>query len=152
MYSALSPPSIPRRAALEQDTEQCPAPWAPQHKWLPNSPGVCSQCVCVHCCVCALRWVNAEHEFPVWVIILGCMSPHFHFHFHYCCSSMLHLSETHQFLQSSSFWEVRCALIGQISGALWLAEYLKREMDMLRLIQYCDTVYWCDDTKTIKPL
>ncbi len=32
-----------------------------------------------------------------------------------------------QFLQSSSFWEARCALIGQLSSALWLAEYLKRE-------------------------
>ncbi len=125
---ALSPPSIPQRAALEQGTEQCPAPRALQHKWLPTALGVCSRCVCVcvcsQCvCVCSLlcvciRWVNTEHEFPVWVIILGCMSPHFHFH--YWCSSMLHLSETHRFLQSSSFWEVRRALIGQLSSALWL--------------------------------
>ncbi len=35
-------------------------------------------CVCVHCCVCALGWVNAEHEFRVWVTVLGCMSCHFH--------------------------------------------------------------------------
>ncbi len=34
--------------------------------------------VCVHCCVCALGWVNAEHKFWVWVTILGCMSLHFH--------------------------------------------------------------------------
>ncbi len=40
---------------------------------------------------------------------------------------MLRLSETRQFLQSSSFWEARRALIGQLSSALWLAEYLKRE-------------------------
>ncbi len=45
---------------------------------------------------------------------------------------MLRLSETRRFLQSSSFWEARCALIGQLSSALWLAEYLKRETEMLR--------------------
>ncbi len=44
---------------------------------------------------------------------------------------MLRLSETRQFLQSSSFWEARRALIGQLSGALWLAKYLKRETEML---------------------
>uniref|UniRef100_A0A671TDB5 Eukaryotic translation initiation factor 4 gamma 3-like n=1 Tax=Sinocyclocheilus anshuiensis TaxID=1608454 RepID=A0A671TDB5_9TELE len=27
------------------------------HKWLPTAPGVCSRCVCVHCCVCAL-WMG----------------------------------------------------------------------------------------------
>ncbi len=37
-------------------------------------------CVCVHCCVCVhLGWVNAEHEFRVWVTILGRMSRHFVF-------------------------------------------------------------------------
>ncbi len=59
---------------------------------------------------------------------------------------MLRLSETHRFLQSSSLWEARCALIGQLSSALWLAEYLKREMEMLR-----PSPYWRDDKKTIKP-
>ncbi len=44
---------------------------------------------------------------------------------------MLRLSETHRFLQSSSFWEARRALIGQLSSALWLAEYLKCEMEIL---------------------
>ncbi len=44
------------------------APRVPQHKWLPTAPGVCSQCVC------ALGWVNTEHEFWVWVNIFGCMS------------------------------------------------------------------------------
>ncbi len=34
---------------------------------------------------------------------------------------MLCLSEKSRFLQSSSFWEA-CALIGQLSGVLWLAE------------------------------
>ncbi len=38
---------------------------------------MCSRCVCVQCCVCTLGWVNAEHEFRVWVTILGCMSRHF---------------------------------------------------------------------------
>ncbi len=55
---------------------------------------------------------------------------------------MLCLSKTHWFLQSSSFWEARRALIGQVSSALWLAEYvrLKRETEMLQ------------ETKTIKPI
>ncbi len=57
---------------------------------------------------------------------------------HYCCSSMLRLSETRRFLQSSSFWEARCALIGQLSSALWLAEYLKRVMEMLHPLPCCD--------------
>ncbi len=70
---------------------------------------------------------------------------------HYCCSSMLCLSETRRFLQSSSFWEARCAMIGQLFGALWLGEYLKREIEMLHPSPYCDAVSRCDDTKTIKP-
>ncbi len=45
---------------------------------------------------------------------------------------MLCLSETRRFLQSSLFWEARRALIGQLSSALWLAEYLKRVTEMLR--------------------
>ncbi len=49
-----------------------------QYKWLPTAPGVCSRCVCVHCCVCVcvhgvcvcvcvctLDGLNAEHKF--WV-------------------------------------------------------------------------------------
>ncbi len=64
----------PRQSALEQGTEPPTAPRAPQHKWLPTAPGVC-----VHCCVCALGWVNADHKFRVWVSILGCMSHPFHF-------------------------------------------------------------------------
>ncbi len=36
---------------------------------------------------------------------------------------MRRLYETRRFLQSSSFWEARRALIGQLSSALWLAEY-----------------------------
>ncbi len=53
----LSPPSIPRL--------RCP--WASPRT--PNcSPGVCLLCVCVCVCVCAhIGWLNAEHEFWVWV-------------------------------------------------------------------------------------
>ncbi len=68
---------------------------------------------------------------------------------HYCCSAFLKCVD---FLQSSSFWEARHALIGQLSSVLWLAEYLKREMEMLHPLPYCDTVSRCDDTKTIKPI
>ncbi len=62
---------------------------------------------------------------------------------------MPRLSETRRFLQRSSFREARRALIGQISSALWLAEYLKRETEMLRPSPYCDAVSRRDDTKTI---
>ncbi len=65
---------------------------------------------------------------------------------------MLRLSEMPWFLQSSSFWEARRALIGQLSSALWLARYLKREMEMLRPSAYCDAVSRLDETKTIKPI
>ncbi len=60
--------------------------------------------------------------------------------------------QTRKFLQSSSFWEARRALIGQLSSVLWLAEYLKRETEMLRPLPYCDALSRCDDTKTIKPI
>ncbi len=65
---------------------------------------------------------------------------------------MLRLSETRRFLQSSSFWEAGCALIGQLSSALWLAEYLKRVTEMLRPLPYGDAVSRRDETKTIKPI
>ncbi len=64
---------------------------------------------------------------------------------------MLRLSEMCRFLQSSAFWKARCALIGQLSSALWLAEYLKRVTEMLRPSPYCDAVSRRDETKTIKP-
>ncbi len=60
------------------------------------------------------------------------------------------LSEMRRFLQSSSFWEARLALIGQLFSALWLAEYLKPEMEMLRPSPYCDAVSRHYHTKTIK--
>ncbi len=65
---------------------------------------------------------------------------------------MPRLSETRWFLQSLSFWEARRALIGQLSSALWLAEYLKRETEMLHPLPYCDAVSRRNDTKTIKPI
>ncbi len=49
---------------------------------------------------------------------------------------MPHLSETRRFLQSSSFWEALCALIGQLSSVLWMAEYLKRVTEMLHPLSY----------------
>ncbi len=58
---------------------------------------------------------------------------------HYFCSSLPRLSEMRWFLQSSSFWKTSCALIGQLSSALWLAEYLKRVTEMLRPLQYLET-------------
>ncbi len=70
---------------------------------------------------------------------------------HYHLSSMLHLSETRRVLQCSLFWEARCALIGQLSSALWLAEYLKHVTEMLRLLPCCDAVSQRDETKIIKP-
>ncbi len=50
-----------------------------------------------------------------------------------------HLSETRRFLRSSSFLKARCALIGQLSSALWLAEYLKHVTEMLRPLPYLET-------------
>ncbi len=64
---------------------------------------------------------------------------------------MLCLSETCRFLQSSPFWEARCSLIGQLSSALWLAEYLKCVTEMLRPLPCCDAVSRRDERKKIKP-
>ncbi len=38
-------------------------------------------CVCVHGVCVHVGWVNAEHEFRVWVTILGDVSCHIHFFF-----------------------------------------------------------------------
>ncbi len=61
LSKALNPQLLPGRRSING----CPVIYA-----------FCSVCVCVcvHCCVCALGWVNVEHEFQVWVTILGCMS------------------------------------------------------------------------------
>ncbi len=60
---------------------------------------------------------------------------------------MPRLSEARRFLQSSTFWEARRALIGQLSSALWLAEYLKRETEMLRPLPYCDAMWYATTQK-----
>ncbi len=75
MYSALS--------TLNTTTE-VPLSKAPNPQLLPGRRSIhgcplCSQCVCVFTvCVCTLDGLNAEHEFRVWVTILGRMSRHFH--------------------------------------------------------------------------
>ncbi len=58
---------------------------------------------------------------------------------HYCCSSLPRLSGTSTFLQSSLFWKKQCALIGQLSSALRLAEYVKCVTEMLRPLPYLET-------------
>ncbi len=44
------------------------------------APGVCSRCVCVHCCVCTLDGLNAEHNSeygsPYWRMSLHFTSLH----------------------------------------------------------------------------
>ncbi len=67
---------------------------------------------------------------------------------HYFCSSKPCLSETYRFLQSSLVWEPRCALIGQLSGALLLEEYLKRVMDFYFLL--CKQTYYLQVTNQIQ--
>ncbi len=39
------------------------APWAPQHKWLPTAPGVCSRCVFTAVCV-IFGWVKCRARIP----------------------------------------------------------------------------------------
>ncbi len=61
--TALSPPSTPRRGALEQGTEPPTAPRAPQYKWPPTAPGVCSLLwVCTRRGKC--RSPNSEYGSP----------------------------------------------------------------------------------------
>ncbi len=68
MYSALSPPSIPRRGALEQGTEPPTAPQAPQHKWLPTAPGVGSLlCVCTWMGKCRAQITSMGHH--TWLYV-----------------------------------------------------------------------------------
>ncbi len=90
---------------------------------------------CIAMRLCGLRLKKIPHYFPhSTYTIVAPLCPV--------------LSETRRFLQS---WESRRALIGQLSST-WLAEYLKREMEMLRPLPYCDAVSQPDDTKTIKPI
>ncbi len=88
-------------------------------------------------CLCGLRF-KKHIIFHILYIIVAPLCPAF--------------LRTRRFLQSSSFWEARRALIGQLSSALWLAEYLKRETEMLRPLPCSDAVSRHDDTKTIKPI
>ncbi len=87
-------------------------------------------------CLCSLRLKNTLFSTYCTLLLLLYAPP----------------SETRRFLQSSSFWEARCALIGQLSSALWLAEYLKRETEMLCPSPYCNAVSRRNKTKTIKPI
>ncbi len=84
--------------------------------------------LCIWCnamCLCGLR-LKKHIIFHILYIIVAPL-----------CSAFLKHRNT--FLQSSSFWEARRAMIGQLSSALWLAEYLKRETEMLCPL----TVLWC---------
>ncbi len=88
-------------------------------------------------CLCGLRF-KKHIIFHILYIIVAPLCPAF--------------LKRARFLQSSSFWEARRALIGQLSSVLWLAEYLKRVTEMLRPLPYCDAMSRRDDTKTIKPI
>ncbi len=87
------------------------------------------------------------------------LKKHIIFHILYIIIAHLCPAFLKLFLQSSSFWEARCALIGQLSGVLCLAKYLKRVTEIICPFPCCDAVSWpfyslwsqCDETKTIKP-
>ncbi len=72
---------------------------------------------------------------------------------HYCCSSMFCFSEMRRFLQSSSLWEARCALIASYpvhcdwpnTSNVWRKCYSPYHV-------VCDAVSRRDETITIKPL
>ncbi len=69
--TALSPPSIPRRGALEQDTETSTAPPVSQHK---SAQGVCSRCVCTMCTwmgKCRARILSMGHHSLLYVTSLS---------------------------------------------------------------------------------
>ncbi len=102
--TALSPPSIPWRGALEQGTEPPTAP----HRSINDCPllRVCV-CVCVHCCVCALGWVNVEHEFRVWVTILGCMSLSLHLNVFPIC----YISDKRTYKVIHLVWNTKCWML-----------------------------------------
>ncbi len=60
-------------------------------------------CVCSLLCVCTLDGLNAEHEFRVWVTILGRMSRHFHVYYRCCRRLGLAIMRTsHQCPQNRS--------------------------------------------------
>ncbi len=98
-------------------------------------------------CLFLLKWSNDIALHQIKLFLAMCLwfkvkkkhnfSHTVHYYYYYC-STMPHLSEMCWLLQSSSSWEARRALIGQLSGVLWLAEYLKRVTEMLRHLPYCD--------------
>ncbi len=70
--------NVQRSLSTFNTTTEVPLSKAPNSQLLPGRRSI-NGCpllrVCVHCCVCVhFGWVNAEHEFRVWVTILGCMS------------------------------------------------------------------------------
>ncbi len=86
---ALSPPSIPRRGALEQGIEPPTAPRVPQHKRLPSAAGVCSL-LCVHCCVCALWMGKCRARIPsmghhTWLYVNFQLSYYVNTNFNFGC-------------------------------------------------------------------
>ncbi len=70
---------------------------------------------------------------------------------HYCCSSNAPPLKRVDFYKAHRS-EKRGSSDCQLSSALWLAECLKRETEMLRPSPYCDAVSRRDETKTIKPI
>ncbi len=80
-------------------------------------------CVCNTMWLYGLRLKKNLHYFPHTV--------------HYFCS-MLRLSVNASIFTKLFVLRTRHALIGQLSSALWLGKYLKRETEMLRPLPYCD--------------
>ncbi len=107
MYSALSALNITTEVPLSK------APNPQLHKWLLR---VCVHGVCVFTAVCVhFGWINAEHEFWVWVTILGCMSRHFHFHFHEVILKFIYIS-------SWIFFKVENVSTSRIAPIRWTVE------------------------------
>ncbi len=100
--------------------------------------------LCIWCnvmCLCGLR-LKKHIIFHILYIIVAPL-----------CSAFLKRVDFYKAHRSE-----KRALIGQLSSALWFAEYLKRETKMLHPSPYCDDVsrpfysLWSrrDETKTIK--
>ncbi len=73
-----------QRSLPLQHHDEVPLSKAPNPQLLPGRRNINGRPllrVCVHCCVCALGGVNADHEFRVWVTVLGCISLHFIYFF-----------------------------------------------------------------------
>ncbi len=71
---------------LEQGTDPPTAPQAPQHKWLPTAPSVCSRCVCVFTAVCVCTWMGKCRARIPSMGHHGCMSLSLHkYRKHYHC-------------------------------------------------------------------